>query len=854
MNKFSVFDRGITISNLSDTYIISRPEEVIIKLTNNSPDKDSNTFSILLPLLKNNRRYNDDDDEIVLQTGTLNIPNTANNSELIRFFKILTAFTNTQFFAQGYISKDLFFVEKLCIRESNYPNFPDIGAGRMLLGKDISNILDMILNNKEPHGLKSMISSRSGLKIYFEFYKDRYPKQLHEWIDHNITETKNEKVYRFLEMDWSKKTLDLPSKEEAYEILDKTVYGMQNVKDKIISLLEMVRRSGKLSFNVLLSGPAGVGKTTIAQVIALLFNLPISVIPMAMCQDAETFSGFGATYNNSQEGLFTTKVFEPKYYDPDGTVSIVYQITQIIFLNELDKVYSAGNNHGSVQSTLLRVLDDNREFFDIYYEICYPLENAMIIADVNDKSLLQKPLLDRFFVIDVDGYSTEEKEHIFKEFVFPNNLNKFNVAPEELSVSDEAVKFICETSVTPGVRELKTAAEQIIGNYLTHYNDPSSKTDYSEDMVREFVLQDFEKILDMITSGKDPKTISTPETVEIGLKKYFRLYKDQYPDSMQDWLEQSINNGNVDGACRFLSVDWSKKELDLPTKEEARRILDETVYGMKNVKDKIIYILEIVRRSGKLSHNILLSGPAGVGKTTVAQAIARIFNLPMSTVPMAECMDAQSFVGFSSGYKDSKEGNFTNKALQPKYYDEYGKVISIARQMTQVIFMNELDKISSENTWHGSVQSVLLRMLDDNRQFYDEYHHVSYPLENAMIIADVNDKNLLQKPLLDRFLVIDIEGYSADEKIHIFNDYLFPRTLKATCVSADELSVSAEAVALICQKSKTPGVRELNHIANSIIGDYLVNHSNNGSVTEYTADMVLPLFDSKKDSFYFRAC
>lgn len=845
---------GLTITELPDLYVIMRPEKIHFELKKEISDNSKATvFEILLPL-QNDPDLGPEDDKnhtAIKQTALITVSKDKDKKkDLSNYLKLLSVNTNVQFCAEGCFTKNAFQVDALSIKGHDAPSFSEMGRGSF--SRDLNDILDMILKDKKPTKLKTFITSRSGLKLYFDLYKERYPVKLHEWIENSITETKSDKVYRFLEMDWRKKDLNLPTKKEAYRILDETVYGMQNVKDKIISILEMVRRSGRLSFNILLCGPAGVGKTTIAQTIARVFNLPMSIIPMAMCQDAETFFGFGATYNNSQEGLFTTRVFEPKYYDAKGNVSTVREMTQIIFLNELDKVYSAGNHHGSVQSVLLRVLDDNREFFDVYYETCYPLENAMIIADVNDKSLLQKPLLDRFMVIDVDGYSTEEKEHIFKEYVFPQNLSKTNIAPEELSVSDDAVKFICETSVTPGIRELRSVADEIIGNYLVNHNDPSSNTEYSEEMVREFVLCDFEKILEMISEGKDPKTISTPETIEIGLKKYFKLYKDRYPNNMQDWLDYSIRKGNIDGACRFLAVDWRKKDLDLPSKEEARKMLNETVYGMKNAKDKIIYILETVRRSGKLSYNILLNGPAGVGKTTLAQALARIFNLPMSIVPMAGCLDAQSFVGFSSGYKDAKEGNFTKNVLEPKHYDIYGNATSTARQMSQIIFLNELDKTSADNSWHGSVQSVLLRMLDDNRQFYDEYHEISYPLDNAMIIADVNDKSLLQKPLLDRFMVIDVEGYSTDEKIHIFDEFVFPKALHSACVSADELSLSDDAVALICQKSETPGVRELKHVADSIIGDYLVNYSGSDHKAVYTVDMVRDLIGSKKDNFYFR--
>lgn len=483
-NDDKFFD--ITIINLPDYYIITRVERVFFKLQKNVIDTSNcATFEILLPL-QNSQNESDSDcsSREMINTAKLIITKSTEDDDLTNYIKKLTNVTNVVFCSEGHISNNIFIANNLYIKDASSSDHSNMGPGSF--SRDLNNILDMVLKKRKPSKLKSVISSKPGLKFYYELYKDRYPEQLHEWIENRIAEPRNEKVYRFLEMDWSKKELNLPSKEEAYKILDETVGEMKSVKDKIISILEMVRRSGKLSFNILLCGPAGVGKTTIAQAIAKVLNVPMSEIPMAMCQDAETFAGFGATYSNSQEGLFTTRVFEPKYRAADGKVTTVHQMTQVIFLNELDKVYSAGNNHGSVQSTLLRALDDNREFFDIYYETCYPLENAMIIADINDKTLLQKPLLDRFLVIDVDGYTTEEKTHIFNEYIFPKALHYSCVSAEELSVSDEAVALICKNCKTPGVRELIHIADSIIGDYLVNHSGDSN-IEYTEDMIHDLI-------------------------------------------------------------------------------------------------------------------------------------------------------------------------------------------------------------------------------------------------------------------------------------------------------------------------------------------------------------------------------
>lgn len=378
-----------------------------------------------------------------------------------------------------------------------------------------------------------------------------------------------------------------------------------------------------------------------------------------------------------------------------------------------------------------------------------------------------------------------------------------------------------------------------------------SSTGYIHSSTEPF-KNDLSNILKLEIEKTGLKNLETLVKTRQGLNIFYELHKEQYSKELQDWFEYHLSFGKYDKLYRFLKIDWRTPELQLPSKEEARKILDESIRGQEQVKNKILATLEIVRRSGRLSKNIMLSGPAGVGKTTIAIALSRIFNLPLSFIPMAGIQDAEAFSGFAGTYNNAQEGLFTTFALEPKFYDSNGKVTSTAHQIASIAFLNELDKVNEGNN-HGSVQSVLLRMLDDNRSFYDVFYEVSYPLENVLIIADVNDKSKLQKPLLDRFMVIEVEGYSTEEKKHIFTDFVFPKALKDACVSPEELSVSQDAVDLICQRSETPGVRELRHVADSIIGDYLVNYSGTDTLFEYSVDMVRNLdYDNRTKSLYFR--
>lgn len=487
MNKTKDISLGLTITSLPDDYIIRNATEVYFRIVKDTcmitKSKGVYSFDINLPLSKDENAETSENNRNPI-IAYLKIDNKNNRMDkLIEFFEKVSEYSDITFHTLGFLKTDNFIVSSI---EIQWASTGLIHSTMEPFQKDLASILKMEVEKNSPKNLATLIRTRQGLTFFYELHKEQYPKELHEWFEYHLSFGKYDKLHRFLNIDWRPPVLNLPSKEEARKILDESISGQERVKKTILAILEVIRRSGRLSKNIMLSGPAGVGKTTIAIALSRLFNLPMSFIPMAGIQDAEAFSGFAGTYNNAQEGLFTTFVLEPKFYGSNGKItSTAHQIASIAFLNELDKVCSEGNNHGSVQSVLLRMLDDNRAFYDVFYEVSYPLENVLIIADVNDKSKLQKPLLDRFMVIEVDGYSTEEKKHIFTEFVFPKALKDACVSPEELSVSQDAVDLICQRSETPGVRELRHVADSIIGDYLVNYSETDTMFEYTADMVRE---------------------------------------------------------------------------------------------------------------------------------------------------------------------------------------------------------------------------------------------------------------------------------------------------------------------------------------------------------------------------------
>lgn len=279
----------------------------------------------------------------------------------------------------------------------------------------------------------------------------------------------------------------------------------------------------------------------------------------------------------------------------------------------------------------------------------------------------------------------------------------------------------------------------------------------------------------------------------------------------------------------MMNIQWKSNYFEAIDPKEARRILDEELYGMEPVKQRIIETIIQINRTHTLpAYGILLVGPAGTGKSQIAYAVARILRLPWTTLDMSSINDAEQLTGSSRIYANAKAGIIM-------------EAFAMAESSNLVFIINELDKASS-GKGNGNPADVLLTLLD-NLGFTDNYIECRIPTVGVYPIATANDKENISAPLMSRFAVIDIPDYTFEEKKIIFSKFSLPKVLKRMSMKAEECVVTDEALdAIVRRYDNTTGIRDLEQAAEHLAAHALYEiEANQAKKVEYTVDMVKEL-------------
>lgn len=276
----------------------------------------------------------------------------------------------------------------------------------------------------------------------------------------------------------------------------------------------------------------------------------------------------------------------------------------------------------------------------------------------------------------------------------------------------------------------------------------------------------------------------------------------------------------------MMNIQWKNNYFEAIDPQEARRILDEELYGMEKVKQRIIETIIQINRTHTLpAYGLLLIGPAGTGKSQIAYAVARILKLPWTTLDMSSISDPEQLTGSSRIYSNAKPGIIMD-------------AFSMAGESNLVFIINELDKASS-GKGSGNPADVLLTLLD-NLGFTDNYIECMIPTVGVYPIATANNKEQISAPLMSRFAVIDIPDYTEEEKQVIFSRFALPKVLKRMGIQEHECRITPEGVSAVVKKyADTTGIRDLEQAAEHIAANALYQIEADGaSEVVFDAEMV----------------
>ena len=250
----------------------------------------------------------------------------------------------------------------------------------------------------------------------------------------------------------------------------------------------------------------------------------------------------------------------------------------------------------------------------------------------------------------------------------------------------------------------------------------------------------------------------------------------------------------------MLNIQWKEATFGSIDPIETRRILDEELYGLEKVKQRIIETIIQINRTHTLpAYGLLLVGPAGTGKSQAAYAVARILGLPWTSLDMSAIHDAEQLTGTSRVYANAKPGS-----IMEAFY--------LAGESNLVFIINELDKADSKTT-SGNPADALLTLLD-NLGYTDNYMECTIPTGGVYPIATANDKSRISEPLMTRFAVIDIPDYTQEEKKTIFLQFSLPKVLKRMGMESRECIVTEEGARAVVERfAHLPGVRDLEQAA-----------------------------------------
>jgi len=469
---------------------------------------------------------------------------------------------------------------------------------------------------------------------------------------------------------------------------------------------------------------------------------------------------------------------------PDGSRSIVIQGKSVFEVEEFtqDQPYFKANTKAypremdiqglelsasvrNVKETAVNIINKSPNI---------PSEAAIAVNNINS------PIFLLNFIASNLNVENEDKQDLLETQKFSENLDKImEFLEQELQVLDMSEK-------------IRTKVKSDIDDQQREFYLRQQMKAIQEELGEDAEQQEVDKLREKLNSKKLPD-----HAREVAEKELGRL--EMTPNASPNY---GIIHSYVEWILDLPWEEYSEDKLDL---EFARKVLDEDHYGLEKVKKRIIEYLAVLKLKQDMKAPILcFYGPPGVGKTSLGKSIARALNREFERFSLGGIRDEAEIRGHRRTYIGALPGRIIRSMKK-------------AGKGNPVIMLDEIDKVGAD--YRGDPTSALLEVLDpeQNDTFSDNYLELEYDLSKVLFIATANSLETIPAPLRDRMEIINISGYTLEEKTEIAKNYLIPKQTKENGLKDAQISISDQAVVkVIDEYTRESGVRNLDRQIGSV--------------------------------------